>query len=831
MSYQVLARKWRPQTFHELVGQSHVKQALVNALTQNRLHHAYLFTGTRGVGKTTIARIFAKSLNCDEGISASPCGQCSSCTDIEAGRYIDLLEIDAASRTKVEDTREILDNVQYAPTRGRYKVYLIDEVHMLSKHSFNALLKTLEEPPEHVKFLLATTDPQKLPVTILSRCLQFNLNALSQSEIKTQLQHVLTQEQLRFDNDALSVIAKAADGSMRDALSLTDQAIAQTNGDINNQAVQAMLGLMDTHYSQSLLAALLSQDGAALMSEIANVASKNPNYIALLDDLISLTHLTQLTQLVPQAAGLDETNADYIKHVAEHTSAQQVQVYYQLLLNGKKDLQWAPEPRLGFEMILLRLLAFQPAGNETQQDEISTPQLPARNTESRANALRDILSKNKPESTNNAANHSDTNTVQQPAEKSIISAEQHEQVTPTVTDTPVDSAHVEHLQVENEEAQTETSQNTPAKQISDEQAQRNSENEAYMQHNDVEQTLAAQFDDVMSSALDQGFNPQTQSTSQQAESPSAPVSLDAASLHDKESQAQSAIARILRDRNISGSGRLSGNNIAQPPVSEKPETANNEQNNRLVGSPIAEQSEATNKDIHTHSENAEHPLAASVQSTNPPPWDDYNTGEHEKKSELPDSGSQAKRPSVVATKAQKVDFKAKHQTITENLAPELLEQINPQSVPAPAPQEESIPVPDDFQSPISEIKFAHQQDEWAYLIKRMGLGGRMRQFALHSIFTKQGSNLHIDVDESQKHLDTPMLRQKLDAALSSIYDHNVSLSIKFAQGVIDSPYLIQQKIDAGRHQQAIDVITSDENIVQFQQLFSAEIDENSIQAL
>ena len=831
MSYQVLARKWRPQTFHELVGQSHVKQALVNALTQNRLHHAYLFTGTRGVGKTTIARIFAKSLNCDEGISASPCGQCSSCTDIEAGRYIDLLEIDAASRTKVEDTREILDNVQYAPTRGRYKVYLIDEVHMLSKHSFNALLKTLEEPPEHVKFLLATTDPQKLPVTILSRCLQFNLNALSQSEIKTQLQHVLTQEQLRFDNDALSVIAKAADGSMRDALSLTDQAIAQTNGDINNQAVQAMLGLMDTHYSQSLLAALLSQDGAALMSEIANVASKNPNYIALLDDLISLTHLTQLTQLVPQAAGLDETNADYIKHVAEHTSAQQVQVYYQLLLNGKKDLQWAPEPRLGFEMILLRLLAFQPAGNENQQDEISTPQLPAGNTESRANALRDILSKNKPESTNNAAKHSDTNTVQQPAEKSIISAEQHEQVTPTVTDTPVDSAHVEHLQVENEEAQTETSQNTPAKQISDEQAQRNSENEAYMQHNDVEQTLAAQFDDVMSSALDQGFNPQTQSITQQAESPSAPVSLDAPSLHDKESQAQSAIARILRDRNISGSGRLSGNNIAQPPVSEKPETANNEQNNRLVGSPIAEQSEATNKDIHTHSENTEHPHAASVQSTNPPPWDDYNTGEHEKKSELPVSGSQAKRPSVVATKAQKVDFKAKHQTITENLAPELLEQINPQSVPAPAPQEESIPVPDDFQSPISEIKFAHQQDEWAYLIKRMGLGGRMRQFALHSIFTKQGSNLHIDVDESQKHLDTPMLRQKLDAALSSIYDHNVSLSIKFAQGVIDSPYLIQQKIDAGRHQQAIDVITSDENIVQFQQLFSAEIDENSIQAL
>ncbi|KTD97713.1 DNA polymerase III subunit gamma/tau [Pseudoalteromonas sp. CR1] len=842
MSYQVLARKWRPQTFHELVGQSHVKQALVNALTQNRLHHAYLFTGTRGVGKTTIARIFAKSLNCDEGISASPCGQCSSCTDIEAGRYIDLLEIDAASRTKVEDTREILDNVQYAPTRGRYKVYLIDEVHMLSKHSFNALLKTLEEPPEHVKFLLATTDPQKLPVTILSRCLQFNLNALSQSEIKTQLQHVLTQEQLSFDNDALSIIAKAADGSMRDALSLTDQAIAQTNGDINNQAVQAMLGLMDTHYSQSLLAALLSQDGAALMSEIANVASKNPNYIALLDDLISLTHLIQLTQLVPQAAGLDETNADYIKHVAEHTSAKQVQVYYQLLLNGKKDLQWAPEPRLGFEMILLRLLAFQPAGNDTQQSVINTPQSSVSDTESRANALRDILSKKKPENSNNPAEHSDTSNIQQSAEKSLVTIDQQAEVTPSVIDRPVDSEQVEHVQVKTEEAQTEASQNTPKEQLSDDQAQRNSENEAYMQHSDVEQTLSAQFDDVMSSALDQGFNPHIhsdqqvnespQSASQQVESQSEQSSTDSSSLHDKESQAQSAIARILRDRNISGSGRLSGHNIAQPPVPKKPEIDTREQSNRPVSSPIAQQSEATNKDRQSHFDNTEQQIPAPpTGSANPPPWDNYNIGEHEKKPELPVSGSQIQRPSVVAANAQKVDFKAKHQTITENLAPELLEQINPQSVPTPAPQEESIPVPDDFQSPISEIKFAHQQDEWAYLIKRMGLGGRMRQFALHSIFTKQGSNLHIDVDESQKHLDTPMLRQKLDAALSSIYDHNVSLSINFAQGVIDSPYLIQQKIDAGRHQQAIDVITSDENIVQFQQLFSAEIDENSIQAL
>jgi len=841
MSYQVLARKWRPQTFHELVGQSHVKQALVNALTQNRLHHAYLFTGTRGVGKTTIARIFAKSLNCDEGISANPCGQCSSCLDIEAGRYIDLLEIDAASRTKVEDTREILDNVQYAPTRGRYKVYLIDEVHMLSKHSFNALLKTLEEPPEHVKFLLATTDPQKLPVTILSRCLQFNLNALSQSEIKTQLEHVLTQEQLSFDTDALSIISKAADGSMRDALSLTDQAIAQTNGDINNQAVQTMLGLMDTHYSQSLFAALLAQDGAALMDEIAQVASRNPNYVALLDDLIALTHLTQLTQLVPEAAGLDEKNVDYIAHVAQHTSPQQIQVYYQLLLNGKKDLQWAPEPRLGFEMIMLRLLAFKPT--DAQQTVHTANEEPVQNKQGRTSALRDILNKNKT-SQNTVASQSsapvnDTRPVSNAEQPKPAEIEPLPNVAAQTSNNDVKQSNNEPAQfaVEQPVQQSENAlkQQASANEqpqtsvVSDDQAQRQSEDEAYMQHNDAEQTLASQFDDIMSSAVDQGFNP-----APTANSESSPELLEnhnaSTPITEQEAQAQSAIARILRDRNISGAGRLSSkstntsaNNVAVQPSqapAKKPE-----QHPRM---PKAQ-------NIHQSGEDTSASELNSPSSTAPgdiPPWATNSEGETEKKHELPLTGSESQAHSHASTKpARKVDFKAKHQTITENLAPELLEQINPQKAPEVVPEEVSIPAPDDFQSPISEIRFAHQQDEWAYLIKRMGLGGRMRQFALHSIFTKQGNSLHIDVDESQKHLDTPMLRQRLDAALSSIYEHNVSLSINFAKGVIDSPYLIQQKIDAGRHQQAIDVITSDENIVQFQQIFSAEIDENSIQAL
>ncbi|MGX1114281.1 DNA polymerase-3 subunit gamma/tau [Pseudoalteromonas sp. MBR-15] len=795
MSYQVLARKWRPQTFHELVGQSHVKQALVNALTQNRLHHAYLFTGTRGVGKTTIARIFAKSLNCDKGISAEPCGQCSSCTDIEAGRYIDLLEIDAASRTKVEDTREILDNVQYAPTRGRYKVYLIDEVHMLSKHSFNALLKTLEEPPEHVKFLLATTDPQKLPVTILSRCLQFNLNALSQSEIHDQLAHVLNQEQLSFDDKSLSILAKAADGSMRDALSLTDQAIAQTNGNINHQAVQTMLGLMDTHYSQTMLAAVLCQDGDALLAEVKAVVSRNPNFVALLDDLIALTHLIQLVQLVPSAAALDETNRDFIEQVAQTTDAQQMQVYYQLLLNGKKDLQWAPDAKLGFEMIMLRLLAFQP----TQFAQSQTPTNSQQQVKpSGAGALRDILKKSSAQREQAASEQTSTAVNQAPLQPQPIKAE------PTVTQSAAPQIDLKPEQkVDNTAEQSQQpSQSFDTSGSSDKQSaaslyQQNSTDTPDMPATEyyddydaqMDSSLAAQYDDVMSSAYDQGFianEPDVQPLPQAEQT--APVQLQ-----QQQSLAQSAIARILKDRNISGAGRLSG---AASQTDIKPEPAES-----TVHEPTQHGSASTNFQPQQQT------VVADVKKPSPQP-----TGES-------------------SHKVKKVDFKAKHQTITENLAPELLEQINPQKAPEPVAEEPSIPVPDDFESPISSIKFAHEQDEWAYLIKRMGLGGRMRQFALHSIFTKNDRQLHIEVDSSQRHLDSAVLRQKLNAALSEIYGHNVELNIDFADGVIDSPYLIQQKIDAGRHQQAIDVINSDENIVQFQQLFSAIIDENSIQAL
>ncbi|MGB0937665.1 MAG: DNA polymerase III subunit gamma/tau [Colwellia sp.] len=360
MSYQVLARKWRPKNFEQLMGQDHVVNVLVNALSQERLHHAYLFTGTRGVGKTTIARIFAKSLNCETGITATPCGVCDTCVDIDQGRFVDLLEIDAASKTKVDDTREILDNVQYAPSRGRFKVYLIDEVHMLSRNSFNALLKTLEEPPSHVKFILATTDPQKLPVTVLSRCLQFHLKALTVPQIEAKLKEILTQENVSHEPGVLAMLAKAARGSMRDSLSLTDQAIAQGQGNIKLVEIQQMLGSIDQNWVYKIVISLLKQDAAELMALSQKIASYAPNYSRLFAELIQLFHQTALMQLVEQHFDLPKDHLELMKKFSRAISAQDLQLYYQICLNGRKDLPYASDEQAAFDMTLIRLLAFKP---------------------------------------------------------------------------------------------------------------------------------------------------------------------------------------------------------------------------------------------------------------------------------------------------------------------------------------------------------------------------------------------------------------------------------------------------------------------------------------
>ena len=376
MGYQVLARKWRPKNFHQLVGQDHVSQALINALDTDRLHHAYLFTGTRGVGKTTLARILAKCLNCEQGVTSQPCGVCSACQEIDAGRFVDLIEVDAASRTKVEDTRELLDNVQYSPTRGRFKVYLIDEVHMLSSHSFNALLKTLEEPPEHVKFLLATTDPQKLPVTVLSRCLQFQLKNMPPERIVEHLKYLLGEEGVSFEEPALWLLGRAADGSMRDALSLTDQSIAFGQGRLETTQVAQLLGMLDHRHLLELLQALIRHDAAQLMQVVAVLAEQAPDFAAVLQDLSSLLHRLTLAQTVPEALPADTPNRDTLIELAAQVSGEEIQLFYQLAIEGRRDLALAPDPRTGLEMTLLRMLAFRPLGIPDLPEQPLNPQQP-----------------------------------------------------------------------------------------------------------------------------------------------------------------------------------------------------------------------------------------------------------------------------------------------------------------------------------------------------------------------------------------------------------------------------------------------------------------------
>ena len=376
MAYQVLARKWRPQNFHTMVGQEHVLRALVHALDEQRLHHAYLFAGTRGVGKTTIARILARCLNCEEGVSSTPCGVCSSCVEITEGRFVDLIEVDAASRTKVEDTRELLDNVQYAPTRGRFKVYLIDEVHMLSTSSFNALLKTLEEPPPHVKFLLATTDPQKLPITVLSRCLQFNLKNMPAEQVAGHLRHVLTSETIAFAEASLWQLGRAAKGSMRDALSLTDQAIAFCGGDLTESAVNQMLGSIDQGKVVEIVSQLQQGNASELLKLIGELGEQGQDFTGALEDLLSLLHQMAICQVLPEAPVSVQFDRAKVKELAQQTSPADVQLFYQMGIMARKDLELAPDLQAGFEMALLRMLAFRPQQHAGQM-KITEPQAQA----------------------------------------------------------------------------------------------------------------------------------------------------------------------------------------------------------------------------------------------------------------------------------------------------------------------------------------------------------------------------------------------------------------------------------------------------------------------
>ncbi len=401
MSYQVLARKWRPKSFETLVGQPHVVRALTNALSQQRLHHAYLFTGTRGVGKTTLARILAKSLNCETGITATPCGVCNACIEIDKGRFVDLLEVDAASNTQVDAMRDLLDNAQYAPTAGRFKVYIIDEVHMLSKSAFNAMLKTLEEPPAHVKFILATTDPQKVPVTVLSRCLQFNLRQMASATIAEHLQNVLSQENISFEPAAISLISRAAAGSMRDALSLTDQAIAYGNQTVNEAEVRSMLGAIDQTYLYEIIQALLQNNGVALIEKAQSMQMRNISFEAALNDLANILHQIAMAQTVPESIADDLPERALLIDLAGKLSPETIQLYYQITLLGRRDIGLAPDEYAGFTMTLLRMLAFSPQ----ESDKTSKPVSQSNTNQIQPNAKQSVQSPSQAQQIEPASRH------------------------------------------------------------------------------------------------------------------------------------------------------------------------------------------------------------------------------------------------------------------------------------------------------------------------------------------------------------------------------------------------------------------------------------------
>ena len=421
MSYQALARKWRPKTFDQVIGQAHVVSALSNGLDNQRVHHAFLFTGTRGVGKTTLARIFAKALNCEQGIGSTPCGQCVPCRGVDQGNFIDLIEVDAASRTKVDDTRELLDNVQYTPSQGRFKIYLIDEVHMLSTHSFNALLKTLEEPPEHVKFLLATTDPQKLPATILSRCIQFNLKAMDIGRLTAQLEKILEAEGIDYDQPALLILARSANGSVRDALSLLDQGIAFGNGEVRTGQIRAMLGMIDEQFTGQLLTQVCLGQGGEALETVAAMALRSVDFSAALDEILTALHNISLYQINPQAVEWKGVDSADLAPLAGQVDGELLQLIYQIALIGKRDLGLAPDPRSGFEMVLLRMIAFRPAagrvggearlgqakGPETKKPEAEKPETKKTETKKHsrqaANPKAKISTKNAPAKTSAGA--------------------------------------------------------------------------------------------------------------------------------------------------------------------------------------------------------------------------------------------------------------------------------------------------------------------------------------------------------------------------------------------------------------------------------------------
>ena len=749
MAYQVLARKWRPRNFHEVMGQQHVLQALANALDQGRLHHAYLFSGTRGVGKTTIARILAKCLNCETGITSRPCGECSACKEIDQGNFVDLLEIDAASRTKVEDTRDLLDNVQYKPARGRFKIYLIDEVHMLSRHSFNALLKTLEEPPEHVKFLLATTDPQKLPVTILSRCLQFHLKALTRDQITEQLQRVLQAEQLTYEPAALSLLAKAAQGSMRDALSLSDQAIAYGNGLLQADTVQQMLGTLDHRQLYQLLSLLAARNGLALMQQVGALAELSPDYDQLHVELAGLLHRCAMWQLLGQQTEPNADDTEELQQLAGQISPEEIQLYYQIVLNGRKELPLAPDGRSALEMTLLRMLAFAPGTQDNSQIE----------TQQSVQNKRPVLPKSV--------------IAEQPTEPAVSNTETRvSPISPTVQNTESEGFSAAEALLDDDLAmQTKLIQ---------EQAE-----------------LIAQAEQQMPMAA-----------------PDVAASVVNASVPMEPEIQNSGVHDVLRLRNQLRSRRQQAENQTESHIPVA-----------LVRQSPSRQSEPANRAepiSRTESPAVVTATPVSVEPSLPvqpnddlPPW------------ELPPLDAYQDQEAFLPPPSPEPQVKPQRK----------IESVPPALVTAPVDNSLSnkLPVVDEEDEAVwrSNELLARSSDDWAQLVARLPIGGRVRQLAMHAVITsKQDGLWHLQIRNEFRHLTQTRMVQELAEALSASLSQTINLQLEpVGQLPQACPAEIEQQERIRLQQDAEQLLLADPNVQFLQQRFGATLDDGSIQPL
>jgi len=790
MSYQVLARKWRPKSFVELVGQEHVVTVLTNALQQQRLHHAYLFTGTRGVGKTTIARIFAKSLNCLKGITAEPCGKCDACIDIDNGRFVDLLEIDAASRTKVDDTREILDNVQYAPTRGRFKVYLIDEVHMLSRSSFNALLKTLEEPPEHVKFILATTDPKKLPVTVLSRCLQFHLKSLTVEQISRQLEHILAQESVTNEPGTLNLLAKAAQGSMRDSLSLTDQAIAQGQGHLTVANVQQMLGGVDQHWAYKILICLLKQDSQGLMTLSLEIASYAPNYSRLLAEIIQVLHQTALAQIVGVKFDLLPEHKVLMEKFVRLMSPEDVQLYYQIALNGRKDLPYAMDEQAAFDMVLLRMLAFRPDANTSP---VVSGGPVSNEVQQEIDALALSESTKLPSGIANPQNSQNTEQEQ----NNTCAEESNIQNDGTTQSSGELSEGIEHSLVD-----------TPDSQESLDTSHQITSSDTDISERDDEKLTEL---DSQMAALE------AQASDMMQETPNSKASAT--------EQAISQVAPVVEHTvQVSGEQAQALYSEAMPAISATPDEVNVEANDEQSNVAMPLEGISVNESIATGHE---------PESTN------ENNPQSESQSEnfvepLPDSSP------VAAVLASRNMLRSRKKALekdgkkSNDAAKRQDDEVQPLEIPADIPSLETLPE-QPYQPEIidpSVVTKANQIDKWANMIDSMSLGGRLRQLAIHSTISENSTDdlLLLQLDQSTKHLQSDAAHKQLEAHLCQLLNREIKVEIEVVEATKDDPFQIQTDINEKRYDYAKDLLQSDDIVNRLQREFDAVLDESTIAA-